>query len=99
MPAPAAACLPVAQILATRNGAICLGTVDGAVWVSHLRRARAKGSADTHFKLPAVMVLGKDRLDQAGAKELPADIDITGQPQLRTFRQALVNGTGTACSS
>jgi putative two-component system protein, hydrogenase maturation factor HypX/HoxX len=28
---------PPGQILATRDGAICIGTVDGAVWISHLR--------------------------------------------------------------
>jgi putative two-component system protein, hydrogenase maturation factor HypX/HoxX len=31
------------QILARRNGAICIGTVDGAVWVSHLK---TKSKAD-----------------------------------------------------
>ena len=31
---------PAGQILAKRNGAICIGTIDGAVWISHLK---AKG--------------------------------------------------------
>ncbi len=47
------------EILAKRDGAICLGTVDGAVWISHLREPH-------RFKLPATYVL-KDRL--AGVKE------------------------------
>lgn len=34
---------PPGQVLVRRDGAICIGTVDGAVWVSHLK---AKGEAD-----------------------------------------------------
>ena len=34
---------PPAQVLVRRDGAICIGTVDGAVWVSHLK---AKGETD-----------------------------------------------------
>ena len=33
------------QILARRDGAICIGTVDGAVWISHLK---AKGDPKAH---------------------------------------------------
>jgi putative two-component system hydrogenase maturation factor HypX/HoxX len=28
---------PPGQILARRDGAICIGAVDGAVWISHLK--------------------------------------------------------------
>lgn len=38
-------------LLAQREGAVCVATGDGAVWISHLRR---KGA----FKLPATQVLG-----------------------------------------
>lgn len=41
------------DILATRNGAICRATTDGAIWIGHLRK---KGK-DT-FKLPATEILG-----------------------------------------
>ena len=34
---------PPGQILARRDGAICIGTVDGAIWISHLK---AKDQAD-----------------------------------------------------
>ena len=34
---------PPGQVLARRDGAICIGTVDGAVWVSHLK---SKGEPD-----------------------------------------------------
>jgi putative two-component system hydrogenase maturation factor HypX/HoxX len=42
------------EIVAQRHGAICRATVDGAVWISHLRQA---GPQDTHFKLPATLAL------------------------------------------
>jgi putative two-component system hydrogenase maturation factor HypX/HoxX len=47
------------EILAKRDGAICLGTVDGAVWISHLKEV-------DRFKLPATYVL-KDKIK--GIKE------------------------------
>ncbi|GGJ26725.1 hydrogenase maturation protein [Streptomyces brasiliensis] len=47
-------------LLATRTGAICRATSDGAVWIPELRRPRRPGGPPT-FKLPAVTALG-DRL-------------------------------------
>jgi putative two-component system hydrogenase maturation factor HypX/HoxX len=41
------------EIIATRNGAICRATVDGAVWITHLKAK--DGSAA--FKLPAARAL------------------------------------------
>jgi putative two-component system hydrogenase maturation factor HypX/HoxX len=41
------------DIIATRNGAICRATVDGAVWITHLKAK--EGSAA--FKLPATRAL------------------------------------------
>ena len=38
------------EIVAQRHGAICRATVDGAVWISHLKRPG-------HFKLPATQAL------------------------------------------
>jgi putative two-component system protein, hydrogenase maturation factor HypX/HoxX len=38
------------EIIATRHGAICRATVDGAVWLTHLKRP-------DHFKLPATRAL------------------------------------------
>src|SRR6185312_7223357 len=49
------------QIVAQRDGAICRATVDGAVWITHLK-------APGHFKLPAAQVLVPD------VPELPAPI-------------------------
>jgi putative two-component system hydrogenase maturation factor HypX/HoxX len=43
------------EIIAQRNGAICRGTVDGAVWITQLKRA---GTPDVpSFKLPAARAL------------------------------------------
>ena len=47
------------EIIAQQRGAICRATVDGAVWISHLKKKK-KGN-QTFFKLPAAIVLG-DRL-------------------------------------
>lgn len=52
------------EIVAQRSGAILRATCDGAVWITHLKRA---GDSDA-FKLPAAAVLG-DAL--AGVSEAP----------------------------
>lgn len=44
-------------VLATRDGAICRATIDGAVWIPQLRPRRVPGGPVT-FKRPAVDVLG-----------------------------------------
>jgi putative two-component system hydrogenase maturation factor HypX/HoxX len=58
------------EIVAQRDGAICRATVDGAVWITHLRRS---GPQDAHFKLPATLALGLagHRLD---APDVPAPL-------------------------
>jgi putative two-component system hydrogenase maturation factor HypX/HoxX len=43
------------EIIAQRDGAICRATVDGAVWVTHLKRGG--GDPHAHFKLPATRAL------------------------------------------
>ncbi|MFJ9949640.1 hydrogenase maturation protein [Kitasatospora sp. NPDC091207] len=45
------------DLLATRAGAVCRATSDGAVWIPELRRRRHPGGPAT-FKLPAVVALG-----------------------------------------
>ncbi|MGA7384569.1 MAG: hydrogenase maturation protein, partial [Methylocella sp.] len=64
---------PPGQVLAKRDGAICIGTIDGAVWISHLKaKAEARGVISlaqpwfgdagpyppAGIKLPAAQVLG-----------------------------------------
>ncbi len=68
------------QIIATRDGAICRATGDGAVWITHLKQ---QGTAEqVSFKLPATHVLG-DRL--ASVPDVPVAVD---QPyDGRTYRE------------
>jgi len=55
------------EILAKRDGAICLGTVDGAVWITHLKEPH-------RFKLPATYIL-KERLKGVKEERLPLIFD------------------------
>ncbi|BAF72595.1 hydrogenase maturation protein [Sulfurovum sp. NBC37-1] len=55
------------EILAKRDGAICLGTIDGAVWISHLKEPGK-------FKLPATYVL-KEKLKGVKEERLPLLFD------------------------
>ncbi len=67
-PATGVAGVPGSAI-ACGNGAVARATVDGAVWIGHLRRR----TGEPAFKLPAAMVLG-DRL--AGLPDLDGPSDI-----------------------
>ncbi len=55
------------EILAKRDGAVCLGTIDGAVWISHLKEPGK-------FKLPATYVL-KEKLKGVKEERLPLIFD------------------------
>src|SRR5215469_5282587 len=44
------------EVIATRDGAICRATGDGAIWITHLKRKDPDG--EPTFKLPATQVLG-----------------------------------------
>lgn len=55
------------EILAKRDGAICIGTIDGAIWVSQIQEL---GS----FKLPATYVL-KDKIKGIEEKRIPLVIE------------------------
>ncbi|RTR37448.1 hydrogenase maturation protein [Shewanella canadensis] len=59
------------QILGQRHGAICVATIDGAVWISHLKRQKIESQA--FIKLPATWVLGKavDTVPELSLKVLP----------------------------
>ena len=59
-------------IIAQRHGAICRATIDGAVWISHLKRKKAervpfykrwKIAKNPDFKLPAAMILEQSLAD------------------------------------
>jgi putative two-component system protein, hydrogenase maturation factor HypX/HoxX len=51
------------EIVAQRHGAICRATVDGAVWISHLKRPGG-------YKLPAAQVLQIDVPEQGNWNEI-----------------------------
>ena len=55
------------EVLAKRDGAICLGTIDGAVWITHLKEPGK-------FKLPATYVL-KEKLQGIKEERLPLIFD------------------------
>ncbi len=88
---------PPGKVLARRDGAICIGTIDGAVWISHLKvKAEAQGvislaqegicDAEPHpvagIKLPATQVLGSLL---RGVPKAPLPIDAPADH--RTFRE------------
>jgi putative two-component system hydrogenase maturation factor HypX/HoxX len=88
---------PPGKVLARRDGAICIGTIDGAVWISHLKaKAEAQGvislaqprigDAEPYpvagIKLPAAQVLGSLL---RGVPEAPLPIDAPADH--RTFRE------------
>lgn len=62
------------ELIATRTGAVCRATVDGAVWLTQLRPWREAGSGLPSYKLPAVEALGA-RLP-AGLPEVPAPLEL-----------------------
>jgi putative two-component system hydrogenase maturation factor HypX/HoxX len=82
---------PGGAILAQRDGAICIGTFDGAVWISHLKAkldASSPLASDSGLryaeqyrtagiKLPAACALGRLLQD---TPELPTPIDAAGDP-------------------
>ena len=57
----------IKEIIAKRDGAICIGTKDAAVWISHLKEPQ-------RFKLPASYVL-KERLKGIKERRLPLIFD------------------------
>ncbi|MFI2644159.1 enoyl-CoA hydratase-related protein [Streptomyces sp. NPDC018610] len=59
------------ELLATRAGAVCRATRDGAVWIPELRPRKASGDP-APFRRPATSVLGPTGLAEAGVPlELP----------------------------
>ena len=55
------------EILAKRDGAICIGTIDGAIWISQIQELDS-------FKLPATYVL-KDKIKGIEEKRIPLVIE------------------------
>jgi putative two-component system hydrogenase maturation factor HypX/HoxX len=71
------------EIIAQRHGAICRATVDGAVWITHLKR-RDDGDR-TFFKLPATRALALAGREP-DVPELPAPVHAP-LPAGHTYRE------------
>jgi putative two-component system protein, hydrogenase maturation factor HypX/HoxX len=66
------------EIVATRDGAICRATTDGAVWITHLKRPEG-------YKLPAARALALAGIE-VRAPEVPIAVD-AALPDGHTFRE------------
>jgi putative two-component system hydrogenase maturation factor HypX/HoxX len=78
------------EVIAQRNGAICRATVDGAVWITHLK---AKVPGEQTFKLPAARVLG-DRLRDVPESSAPLVASARGKQTYADIRYREGNGVG-----
>lgn len=68
------------RLLAQRDGAVCRATVDGAVWITHLKAADDDGAEP--IKLPAVQAL------RYRAQDLPTSLlPVVAEIDYRTFRE------------
>ncbi|MEQ9670486.1 hydrogenase maturation protein [Coleofasciculus sp. G2-EDA-02] len=67
------------EIIAQRHGAICRATVDGAVWISHLK---PKTPNRLSLKLPAALVLA-DELKTVPESEVPLEVS----PNRQTYQE------------
>jgi putative two-component system hydrogenase maturation factor HypX/HoxX len=77
------------EVIARRDGAILRTTVDGAVWIGHLRR---KSDGEPTLKLPATMVLDEHL---AGVPEVPAPLwDEASARSYREIRYEEADGVG-----
>ncbi|WP_051893242.1 enoyl-CoA hydratase-related protein [Streptomyces erythrochromogenes] len=72
------------ELLATRAGAVCRATADGAVWIPELRAPRLPGRPATP-RLPATLALA-DRLDRLPA--LPPLPELPAPPDAGPYRPA-----------
>jgi putative two-component system protein, hydrogenase maturation factor HypX/HoxX len=71
------------EIIAQRCGAVCRATVDGAVWITHLKRAGTPG--ESFFKLPATLALALAGREPR-APEITAALHASG-PAVATYRE------------
>jgi putative two-component system hydrogenase maturation factor HypX/HoxX len=68
------------QLLAQRDGAVCVATIDGSIWISHLKQK--DDGEGRGIKLPATMALG------ARASRLPhSAVPVGTNTNHRTFRE------------
>ncbi len=71
------------ELIGQRNGAICRATVDGAVWITHLKRQDTPGQR--YFKLPASRALALAGIDvEVPEVEIALDAQV---PDDHTYRE------------
>ena len=70
------------EVLAKRDGAICLGTINGSVWISHVKEEKK-------FKLPATYVF-KDKIKGIKENRLPLIVDY----DLKTYHEISMKKEG-----
>ncbi|MCT7355165.1 enoyl-CoA hydratase-related protein, partial [Streptomyces sp. 15-116A] len=70
------------ELLATRAGAVCRATRDGAVWIPELRPRRASGDR-APFRRPAASVLASPASACPALREVPAPLELP--PGRRTW--------------
>jgi putative two-component system protein, hydrogenase maturation factor HypX/HoxX len=71
------------ELVGQRNGAICRATLDGAVWITHLKQPDTP--ANRHFKLPATHALALAGIDvKAPEVEIALDAHL---PEDHTYRE------------
>jgi putative two-component system protein, hydrogenase maturation factor HypX/HoxX len=81
------------EIIARRTGAICRATVDGAVWITHLKR-RDRG-VERHLKLPAVHGLAQAGIElEAPEIAVPVAYSVTADDTFREITYAEDRGVG-----
>jgi putative two-component system protein, hydrogenase maturation factor HypX/HoxX len=71
------------ELIGQRNGAICRATVDGAVWITHLKQRDRP--AQSYFKLPATRALALAGID-VGVPEVGIALD-AHVPEDYTYRE------------
>ncbi|MCC3768426.1 hydrogenase maturation protein [Streptomyces sp. UNOC14_S4] len=82
---------PPGELVATRAGAVCRATRDGAVWIPRLRRRRLPGEPPG-IKLPATLALGELLPD---LREMPAPLALGGHRRTWTdIRYSEEGGAG-----
>jgi putative two-component system protein, hydrogenase maturation factor HypX/HoxX len=68
------------QVLAQRDGAVCVATIDGAIWISHLKQKDDRDGRG--IKLPAAMVLR-----QRASRPPHSTVPVGAKTTHRTFRE------------
>jgi len=78
------------EVIARRQDAICIATINGSVWISHLRKRNTRG--EKYFKLPSTKVLEDKIID---VPEYPVDVLYKGGSKKSFFNSISLGKTNT----